>query len=135
MWHTHPLKYSIFLDVILFFILKAALEQIWICFMHMTLQFPGCFFWTKVLPLHLHLPNSAILKQVSLSSRIQSGSTCTSFQFIKWVALCTYSSKTEIWKTLWTFKFGSKASWYATCPTLTIFQKAHNIWVSTYTTS
>ena len=30
---------------------------------YMTLQFPGGFFWTKVLPLHLHLTNGVIPKQ------------------------------------------------------------------------
>ena len=29
----------------------------------MTFQFSGGFFWTKVLPLHLHMPNGAIPKQ------------------------------------------------------------------------
>ena len=64
--------------------------------------------------------------KISLLSRIQSsytrkslsGSTCTSFQFITWVASCTYFFNTKIWKTLWNFKFGSKSSWYATCPIL-----------------
>ena len=30
---------------------------------------------------------------------------------------------TEIWKTLWTFKFGGKANWYATCPILDSISK------------
>ena len=63
MWHTHPLKYNIVLNVILFIVLRVSLEQNWICCPHMTLQFPGGFFWTKVLPLHLHLSNGAISKQ------------------------------------------------------------------------
>ena len=52
--HT-PLNYNI--------VLRIPLEQNWICIPHMTLQFPGVFFWTKVLPLHLHLTNGAILKK------------------------------------------------------------------------
>ena len=77
------------------------------CF-HCTFPWPMVQFWSKI----------------SLLSRIQSGSTrkypssYTSFQLITWVASCTDFFNIEIWKTLWTFKFGSIDSWYATCPIL-----------------
>ena len=44
-------------------LLRVPLKQNWICISHMTFQFPGGFFWTKVLPLHLHLTNGAIPKR------------------------------------------------------------------------
>ena len=63
---------------------------------------------------------------ISLFSRIQSSSTRRSpsdfsymtFQSITWVASWTYFFKIETWNTLCILKFGGKASWYATSPTL-----------------
>ena len=92
----------------------------------MTFQFSGGFLWTKVLPLHLHLTNDAIPKRdlpqlediIRFHQKISFGFHCTSFQLITWVASCTYFFNTEMWKTLWTLRFGGRANWYDTCPIL-----------------
>ena len=95
-------------------------SRIWLSNSQVTSSGLRCFHCTFTCPM------VRVRSKISLLSRIESGSTkkspsgstYTSFQFITWVASCTYLFKTEIWKTLWNFRLGGKSSWNATCPIL-----------------
>ena len=79
-----------------------------------------CFHCTFTFPMVRFRSKISLLSRIQygLTKKYPLGSTYTSFQFITWVASCTCIFKTEIWKTLWTLRFGGKASWYANCPIL-----------------
>ena len=140
MRHTHPLKYNIILDVILFIFLRFSLEQNWIWCLHMTLQFPGGFFWTKVLPLHLYLPNGVIPKQYlpPLEDTIRFHQKISSGFHLHIVPIYNMSSIMYIlfWieryeKHYETSNLAVKPVDMPPVPFWTVFQKAHNIGVLT----
>ena len=99
----------------------------WVCFPHLTFQFPSSFFRTKVLPLHLQLSNCAVPQSnlppledtIRFHQNFPFWFYLYNIQSITWVASCTYFFKIEIWNILCIIRLGGKSNWYATSPTHT----------------
>ena len=138
-WHTHPLKYNIILDVIY----SSSSEfpwnrigyasHIWLSNSQVDSSWLRCFHCTFTWPM------VRFRNEISLFLRIQSGltrkyplgSTCTSFQLITWVASCTYFFNTEIWKHCEPLSLVVKLTDILPVLFWIVFQKVRNIRVIT----
>ena len=98
MWHTRPLKYNIILDVI--YSLSSEFpwnrigyaSRIWLSNSQVASSGLRCFHCTFTWPMVRFQSKISLLSRIQSGStrKSPSGSTCTSFQFITWVASCTY---------------------------------------------
>ena len=90
----------------------------------MTLQFPSCFIWTEVIPLHFYLSNGAILeKKIPHVENTIRFHLKISFRF--YLNIIPVDHMSSIVHILFQYgnmkdilRLGGKANWYAIGPTL-----------------